>query len=101
MMNNHHPQRRAGDQSLRRILLASFLLMVVSVAFQVGRVTATVVIAAARDEKPIPRALPDDVVKFHDASEEVTCWKLNNGYGRDVGISCLPDQWLASSRVSE
>jgi hypothetical protein len=100
-MNNHRPQRRAGDPSLRRILVASFLLAVASVAFQMGRITATDAVAAVRDEKPIPRALPDDVVKFHDASEEVTCWKLNNGYGRDVGISCLPDQWLASSRVGE
>jgi hypothetical protein len=99
MMND--PRVRADDLSPRKILIATLLVAVASLAFFIGRLTAANVIDAARDAKPIPRALPEDVSKFHDASEKVTCWKLNNGYGRDVGISCLPDLWLASARAQD
>jgi len=43
------------------------------------------------ESTPIPRALPAGVTKFHDASDEVTCWVHPQG-----GMACLPDNWLAS-----
>ena len=49
------------------------------------------------EARPEPSALPRGLKRFHDASEGVTCWRMD---GRE-GISCLPDQWLASARMDD
>ena len=50
---------------------------------------------------PEPRALPDGIVKFHDASAEVTCWASITSIDRYyTGLSCLPDQWLPAARAA-
>jgi hypothetical protein len=46
---------------------------------------------------PVPRALPEGVTKFHDASDEVTCWKIDDRFGN--AISCLPDIALTHGRI--
>jgi hypothetical protein len=78
-----------------------FVLLVM--AFVTGRVTApgreTIREAEAA---PVPSALPGNVTTFHDASNEVTCWRaVQSGpqFSTQVSISCLPDQWLASARA--
>lgn len=89
-MRNSHPQRRASDRPLRwRVMLVLALLPVV---FVVGRVTAPRWTVAEAEAAPTPRALPVGVERFHDASEAVTCWQRAG-----AGLSCLPDQWLASA----
>ncbi len=89
--------RRAGaDRNAGWVVIAFLVLMLA--AFVAGRATdpERFTIADAESE-PVPRALPMDVRKFHDATEEVTCWLSDRG--ATVGLACLPDQWLASARI--
>lgn len=98
-----HRSPRIGD--LPRLRYAIYaLLMLLPVAFVAGRVTdpgrSTIREAEAA---PVPRALPEGIDRFHDASEAVTCWRTSGvaagGYETGSGLSCLPDQWLASARI--
>lgn len=79
---------RVTDRPFR--IRAMALLALLPFAFIGGCISG-----ASDVDAPVPRALPLDVKKFHDASAEVTCWQAT-GSG---GISCLPDQWLASARA--
>ncbi|MEP7041886.1 MAG: hypothetical protein ABI843_02420 [Dokdonella sp.] len=79
-------------------------------AFIAGRITgpsmikadARIVASGQQIPRPVPLALPDDVVKFYDASDDVTCWRVRNADADEAGgISCLPQQWLVSARGAE
>lgn len=98
-MTNSHPRRRADDRVSIPLMVGFFAAVLAAAAFFLGTETGPAVVAAARSDhgvRPEPHALPLDVTKFHDASEEVTCWRREGG-----GISCLPDQWLASARAQD
>lgn len=98
-MSDAMHQRRATDRPLRPTVLAwaALILVVLVAAVVAGRVTAPRLTVRAVESAPVPRALPANVERFHDAEEEVTCWRpIGSG-----GISCLPDQWLASARGAE
>lgn len=94
-MNNHN--RRSTDGGLRVRVIC--LLALLPVAFVGGRYTGGVEsgVQTVRqvEATPQPRALPAGISRFHDASEEVTCYQVSGA----PSISCLPDQWLASARV--
>lgn len=64
-------------------------------AFMVGQMLARsgAPTVRAAEATPVPSELPPGIVRFHDAGEGVTCWDRRGG-----GLSCLPDQWLASAR---
>ncbi len=89
-MNNH----RITDRPFR--LRMMIMLALLPVAFIAGRVTEPNRFTIRQAEAtPVPSALPIGVDTFHDASEEVTCWRIERG------LSCLPDQWLASAKAPE
>ena len=101
-MRTSNPQRRADDRP-RVGLVAGVFACAVS-AFIAGRLTAPTVVAALSEAHatPVPRALPEGIEKFHDASEDVTCWMLHQyRYDGPISLACLPDQWLASARAQE
>lgn len=98
------PWRDARTPSMSRVPVGAILagaLLVLLAAFIAGRCSAPlldgVTTIRQAEAAPVPRALPANVDRFHDASEEVTCWRLQNATGS--GLSCLPDQWLASARI--
>lgn len=98
------PYRRHDDVAPRIRVVVLCLLALLPVAFFGGRYVgllrnATTV--SAIESRPVPRELPAGIDRFHDAAEGVTCWRAwkfdSEGSGA-VGVSCLPDQWLASTR---
>jgi hypothetical protein len=104
-MLTSQPQRRATDRPRRVHVLTviACLAIVVAGAYLGGVATGPSVVAAMeeqreQDTRPVPRALPEGITKFHDATEEVTCWRTNRS---NSSIACLPDQWLATARASE
>jgi hypothetical protein len=97
-MTHNTTNRRTTDRPRRAKVL--FAIAFAAIVYFTGYATGPAVTQALHDEAqrnahPVPRALPEGVSKFHDASEEVTCWR------EDASISCLPDQWLASARVDD
>jgi hypothetical protein len=82
------------------------LLLAMPVAFVAGRATDPSRFTIRQAEAaPAPRDLPAGIVRLHDASNEVTCWLVSgrvadSGYAT-TGLSCLPDQWLASARIED
>lgn len=88
--------RRATDRPSR--VRAMCLLALLPVAFVLGRCSgpAFTIAVSDADALPVPRALPEGIAKFHDASDEVTCWHFVNS---QHGLACLPDQWLAGARA--
>jgi hypothetical protein len=95
-MNNDN--RRIGDHGgiVRAVLLFAVLL----ISFIGGRATSPGRVTIREAEAtPVASELPYGIERFHDASNEVTCWTAH-GY-RENGLSCLPDQWLASARIND
>lgn len=94
------PNRRWDDVSRVR-WVAYAALVAVLVAFIAGRVSgrAPGSTIASAEAAPVPSDLPRQVSRFHDASQGVTCWLASNYSNGVGGISCLPDQWLASWRI--
>lgn len=86
--------RRATDRPWRPYIIAVLLLMLA--ALIAGRVTAPRFTVRAAEAVPSPSALPPGVATFHDTEQDVTCW-----IAQGVGMSCLPDQWLASARLED
>lgn len=91
--------RRADDYAPRARIVLVALLCMLPVAFVTGRVSGPRETVRSAEATPVPSALPMNVDRFHDASEDVTCWQLKGAYGKPVGLACLPDQWLASARI--
>jgi len=90
--------RRTEDtHSLARLrLCVTGLVVLIPLAAFVGRMSAQDAqgqTVRQVEALPEPAALPRGVSRFHDAVEEVTCWT------HVKGLSCLPDQWLASARI--
>jgi len=83
-MNLHFELRRA-----RRAVIV--LLVALPVMFVAGRATAPRTTVRDVEAMPATRALPSGVERFHDASEQVTCWR------RDTALACLPDRLLAEA----
>jgi hypothetical protein len=72
------------------------LITLLPLTFVLGRVTGPAFETLREAEAtPVPQALPGDITTFHDASEDVTCWRIAGS----SGLACLPDQWLASARA--
>ncbi len=97
-------QRRATDRPHRLVVM--ILLALLPVAFVGGQLTGTGFTQAVREANaaPVPRALPDGITKFHDASDEVTCWRASDpmrAQGNVASIACLPDAALASYLARE
>jgi len=77
---------------LRRARRAVIVLLVaLPVMFVAGRATAPRVTVRDLESRPIAGALPSGVERFHDAGEQVTCWR------RDTALACLPDRLLAEA----
>ena len=96
------PQRRATDRPWRApfsavAVVSLSIVLTLLAAVVAGRATAPRFSVRDAEATPIPRVLPIGVQRFHDAQEGVTCWRVE-GSG---GISCLPDQWLASAQLQE
>lgn len=84
------------DHAPRSRLVLAVLLALLPAAFIAGRATDPQRLTVRQMEAvPVPRELPPGLYRLHDAGEGVTCWRMD---GRE-GISCLPDQWLASARI--
>jgi hypothetical protein len=78
------------------ILIAAFLFTCI---FMAGRASVDGT-PSPRWSPSMPRALPDGVTKFHDASDEVTCWMTGKRLSvSSVAISCLPDRALTRGRI--
>lgn len=93
--------RRATDRPSRSgVMLA---LMIAAAAFIVGRVTGQVGLQTVREaeSKPVPRELPQDVTRWHDATMHVTCWQFARSVDSASGLSCLPDAQVATVRPDE
>ena len=97
------PRRRSSDRPLRIRVMC--LLALMPVAFVLGQCLGRAGSTTVREAEatPVPRALPDGIVKFHDASDEVTCWAATRGdqVQNYAGVSCMPDAWLASARIDD
>lgn len=95
------PFRRATDRPWRPAIMIA--LMVAAAAFIAGRVTGQIGLESVREAeaKPVPSELPHNVQRWHDAANGVTCWQLGEARSQGAGISCLPDQWLATARLDE
>lgn len=93
------------DRAYGRMRLVLLLLLAaLPLAFAIGRGTAEHGLTVrAAEAAPAPSELPYDISRFHDAAQGVTCWRATSGGGSytTTGISCLPDQWLASAREAE
>jgi hypothetical protein len=91
-MNSH----RFDEVRLPRWAWIVLIMLMLPIAFALGRVTGPAFETLREAEAaPVPHALPGDIATFHDASAEITCWRVI-GSG---GLACLPDQWLASARA--
>ena len=93
--------RRASDRPWRPAIMVA--LVVAAAAFIAGRVTGQIGLESVRDAdaKPMPSELPPHVKRWHDATNGVTCWQLGEAWSKGAGISCLPDQWLATARLDD
>jgi hypothetical protein len=70
-------------------LVATLCIVLVALAtFIAGRSTAP-------GRVTVRQAEAAQIVRLHDAEQAVTCWRVVGG----DGLSCLPDQWLASARI--
>ena len=97
--------RRTDDRPLRNFAMLALIvtLIVALLCFYAGRVSGARSVALTVrqvEAAPAPRELPAEVERFHDATEGVTCWRTGVGR-RAEGISCLPDQWLATARKDD
>jgi len=91
--------RRSDDRPDRVWIMAVLVLLLF--AFLVGTCSGPVLVDGATKEAnagPAARPLPDGIETFHDASNEVTCWRQKGNYGAWISVSCLPDAWLAGAR---
>lgn len=80
-------------------VLLGVVLFAVGIAY--GRADSSAATVREIEAQPVPRALPDGVSKFHDATDGVTCWTSTHigRAGREIGsMACMPDAWLASAR---
>lgn len=104
------PWRDGRTPSMSRVPVGAIVagaLLVLLAAFIAGLCSGPLLdgVPTIREAEaaPVPRALPENVARFHDASEEVTCWVVHSASVTDshyaAGVSCLPDQWLASARI--
>lgn len=92
--------RAYGRMRLVLLLLLAALPLVFAIGRGTGERGMTV---RAAETAPAPSELPYGVKRFHDASQGVTCWVTGpyvDTYNL-TGVSCLPDQWLASAREAE
>lgn len=86
--------RRTADRPCRLRVMG--LLILLPLVYGLGRCSGPMLDGATREANatPVPRELPLGVERFHDAAEGATCWRAGG-----PGLSCLPDQWLASARA--
>lgn len=89
--------RRAQDCVLRARLTVIAILMMLPVAFEIGRVTGPHIMKVRDVEAaPVPNELPVDVSRFRDPAVGATCWRIDGG-----GLACVPDQWLLFARQDD
>lgn len=92
------PTRRRGVSRLTALLVLLSLPIVYAIGWISGPGQTSIRDAEA---VPVPRELPIDVSRFHDATAGVTCYRIGAVVSSRAALSCLPDRWLLPAREVE